>query len=637
MKASLISAALLVTFPALIAAKNYKSNLWPIPQSVSWGEYDLELDTNFHMIGPDQHELTRAMQRYSTILVKEHWKPVQAPFREKASKPQDEDSAKQLKTLMIQVDQLDTPLDMETDESYTLTIPLKTTAHLKAATVWGAIRGLETFSQLIQHQSQSKIKDVDNQIANEDNDLYDVFNDDVTKPKRETSLQQLVIPKVPIHIQDAPTYPHRGLMLDTSRNYYSVNDILRTINAMSFNKLNVFHWHITDSHSFPLKLDSLPDLANKGAYRFQGQRLVYTKKDVQRIVQYARDRGIRVIPEIDMPAHTGSWALAYKDITTCFGKYYLDKDNKWENRLAAEPGTGQLNPVKAKTYEIVGQVIKEIAEMFPDSYYHGGGDEPVYKCWDQNTSLKEHMKSNNVTHDDLLHQFLDKELDMISKAGKHPILWEDAVTNNDLPISKDVVLQIWTNPAQLAIKKGYKVIASNSNFWYLDCGHGGWAGNDTSYNEQVPPAAPAAVQKLLDKYDVASNYAPSNWGGAGGDWCSPFKSWQRVYSYDLTFNLTKEETKSVLGGEVALWSEQSDPAALDIRLWPRSAAAAEVLWSGGKDADGKTRDIGDAMPRMFDWRYRLVHRGINADPIQPLWCGQNPHLCDATYPAVFLH
>ncbi|KAI8330598.1 glycoside hydrolase superfamily, partial [Chlamydoabsidia padenii] len=634
MKWTILTAAVSVSFPAFVTAESYQSLLWPIPQSVTWGDYDLALDSSFHMIGPDHDQLTRAMQRYSSMIVKEHWIPVQHPFREEASKPQKEHV---LTSLEIQVDDVEANLDLNVDESYTLDIPLDKKARLKAKTVWGALRGLETFSQLVQHAAKDK---VENQTTDDDDDDDDddIFNDKAThkKQKRHASLKHLVIPKAPVHIHDLPAYPHRGLMLDTSRNYYPVKDILRTLNAMSYNKLNVFHWHLTDSQSFPLVLDSLPELAYKGAYVFQGKRLVYTKKDVQRIIAYARDRGIRVIPEIDMPAHTGSWGLAYKDITTCTGRYYMEPDNEWDHRLAAEPTTGQLNPTKDKTYEIVAQVIAELADLFPDSHYHGGGDEPVYRCWDKDESVTQYMAQHNKTHDDLLHQFLDNELDFIHRAGKIPILWEDAVTNNHLPLSKDVMLQIWTNPAQVAIKMGYKVIASNSNFWYLDCGHGGWGGNDTSYDEQVPPTMPSDVQSVLDQHDLAGNYAPSNWGGAGGDWCSPFKSWQRVYSYDLTFNLTQEETKSVMGGEVALWSEQADPQALDVRLWPRSAAAAEVLWSGGKTLEGKKRDIGDAMPRMFDWRYRLVHRGIAADPIQPLWCGQNPHLCDATYPAVFL-
>ncbi|CAO3629778.1 unnamed protein product [Cunninghamella blakesleeana] len=488
-----VGIAFFTVLPIFITA-NYESKLWPIPQFVEWGSYNLELDSKFHIIGPNKPVITKAIERYSRLILKEHWQPVQFPFREAQSKYQNKHK---LRSLIIQVENEDEDLDFGVNESYSLSIPLHTNAHLKSKTIWGALRGLETFSQLIQQNSQSNI---------------DYIN-------RHLSLRHLVIPKAPIYINDSPAYPHRGLMLDTARNYFPVKDILRTLDAMTFNKLNVFHWHITDSQSFPLELQSLPELARKAAYKFQGKRLIYTKKDIKHIIKYAHERGIRVIPEIDMPGHTGSFAPSFKDIVTCYGKYYLDPSNDWDKRLAAEPGTGQLNPVKSKTYQIIKKVIDETNELFPDSHYHGGGDEPVYNCWDQDDTVKDYMKKENKTHDDLLFQFLNKELNIIKRNSKKAILWEDSVTNNGLPIPKDVILQVWTNPVQLAVKKGYKVIASNSNFWYLDCGHGGWGGNDTSYNEQTRPEIPGEVQEVLDKYNLADNYNPLNWGGPGGDWC----------------------------------------------------------------------------------------------------------------------
>ncbi|ORX61372.1 hypothetical protein DM01DRAFT_256472 [Hesseltinella vesiculosa] len=579
---------------------NYLGYLWPVPQSVNYGKWDLPIDLSFHMIGPNNDILNNAMQRYSMLLTKEHWQQVQVPFRQTPSKAQ---VHAKLISLTIEVDQLKAPLAMDVDESYTLTIPLHSHAQLKAHTVWGALRGLETFVQLVQHDVNQDERDDDGEV-------------DVD---REIGLHNLVIANAPITIHDKPAYSHRGLMLDTARNYFPV-----------------FHWHLADSQSFPLELDDAPELAGSAAYVFQGKRLVYRKRDVQQILAYGYERGIRVIPEIDMPGHTASWALSHEDIVTCAGLYYLDPTNAWANRLAAEPGSGQLNPIKKKTYDIVGKVIKNVAELFPDAYIHGGADEPVYNCWDKDASVTDYMKQHNKTHDDLLAMFLARELTMIHSHGKKSMLWEDAVTLNNLPIPKDVLLQVWTNPLQVAVKKGYDVIASNSNFWYLDCGHGGWSGNDTSYSDQLPPTIPDDLQKMLEKYDATGNYNSQNFGGPGGDWCSPFKSWQRVYSYNLNYNLTKDERARVKGGEVALWAEQTDHTSLDGRLWPRTAAAAEVLWSGNEDENGHMRDIGVAMPRMFDWRYRLVARGINAEAVQPLWCGQNPHMCDAAYPAVFL-
>ncbi|KAG0182918.1 hypothetical protein DFQ28_003647 [Apophysomyces sp. BC1034] len=577
--------------------------LWPVPQSVEWGQVDLNLANSFHIRGPNIPELQEAIQRYTDLITGERWVPVHVPLT-KARRIAVAPSS--LAALTIDISDTTADLDFGVDESYSLDITKDAKAVLEAETVWGALRGLETFSQLVQSRTEKKEEDEE---SDEDQD----------EEEEEDGFEGLFIPEVPIHIKDSPVYSHRGLMLDTSRNYFPVEDILRTLDAMEYNKLNVFHWHITDSHSFPIKLDSVRQLAQRGAYKLHGKRLVYTKQDVQRIVQYARERGIRVIPEIDMPAHTGSWALAYPDIVTCAGKHYLDSSGSWEKRLAAEPGTGQLNPVKDRTYSIVHQVIANVAELFPDKWFHGGGDEPVHRCWEQDKEVREYMAEHNATGDDLLNLFLSKELSYIKEAEKTPVLWEDSVTNVHLPIPKNVVLQVWANPTQWAVKKGYKIIASNANFWYLDCGHGGWGGADLSYDEQVKPAIPDEVSDVLEKYELTDNYNPSNWGGPGGDWCSPFKSWQRVYSYDLTFNLTKSEAKNVLGGEVALWSEQVDEVSLDTRLWPRSSAAAEILWSGRYDQDGKKRDIDDAMPRIFDWRYRLLRRGIRAEALQPLW------------------
>jgi hexosaminidase len=163
------------------------------------------------------------------------------------------------------------------DESYSIDIPENASVGtIKAQTIWGAMHALETFSQLVKAHS-------DDHGAG------------------------LYVAKTPVKIDDAPSFQYRGIMLDTSRNYYAVDDILRTIDAMSYNKLNIFHWHITDSQSFPLLLESVPELSGKGAYTLHGKLLGYSKSDVKRIIKYARERGVRIVPELDMPAHTASW------------------------------------------------------------------------------------------------------------------------------------------------------------------------------------------------------------------------------------------------------------------------------------------------------------------------------------------
>ncbi|KAH8553304.1 glycoside hydrolase superfamily [Umbelopsis sp. PMI_123] len=607
MKVAVITAAIATALFAAPSAALIDTFLWPIPQSLSWGDGKLNIDNSFKFDAPNVPELQAAVARYKKLIWKERWTSVQLPYgNATTSSPV---SHGKLKSITISVKDKKADLTPDVDESYTISIPENaSTGTITAQTIWGAMHALETFSQLVKATSDSH-----------DASLY--------------------VAKTPIKIKDAPVFPYRGVMLDTARNYYTVDDILRTIDGMSYNKMNVFHWHITDSQSFPLLLESVPELGEKGAYTLHGKLLGYTKKDVKRIIKYARERGVRIVPELDMPAHTAAWK-GVEGITTCTEQFYLDPTNDWANRYASEPTAGQLNPINPKTYEIVSKVIDEVTSWFDDEYYHGGGDEPVNRCWEDNKSVSDYMAKHNVTGNDLLQTFLTKELAIIKKNKKTAILWEDAATQLHLNIPKDTILQVWTGTIKDAVTSGYKVIASSYNFFYLDCRSGNWNGNDTTVDEQVPPTIP---QTLLDyinnNYPAwASNLIPSpNYGGAAGDWCAPFKSWQRVYSYDVTYQLTKEEAKSVLGGEVALWSEQSDPMTVDMKIWPRAAAAAEMLWSGRYDSTGKQRDIGEAMPRMFDWRYRLVERGLRAEPIQPLWCGKNPHGCDLNYPWVFTH
>ncbi|KAI8977369.1 glycoside hydrolase superfamily [Mycotypha africana] len=599
---------------ALVAPTLATTFLWPIPRTLKTGKTDILLDSDFEIYGPDSDYLQDAIDRYTQIITSERWIPVQAPFPNNGTHHKTT-STTALESLEIKVDDLDQPLEYGVDESYKLHIPVnKESATLEANTIWGAIRGLETFSQLIQARPK---KDEEGRDL-----IYDDNDEDEQEDNHNEDFDGLIIPDAPIKIEDAPLFPHRGLMLDTARNYFPI-----------------FHWHLTDSQSFPLKLKNTPELAEEGAYRLHQRRLIYSPRDVKKVVAYAYKRGVRVIPEIDMPAHTGSWALSHKELITCHGIHYMDPSNEWEKRYAAEPGTGQLNPVRDETYELVNKVIDEVASMFPDSWYHGGGDEPVYNCWEKDASVRDYMQKNNVTGPDLLNTFLQREIDMINKLNKTTVIWEDPATTDKLPISKDVVLQVWTHPIRTAIKQGYKVIASDANFWYLDCGHSGWETNDDSYDEQIKPETPEKVVELFDELglDADGQFVTQNFGGGGGDWCSPFKSWQRIYSYDLTFNLTDSEAKNVLGGEVALWAEQTDDASLDMRLWPRASAAGEVLWSGRySDEDRKLkRDLSDAGFRLFDWRYRMLKRGIKAEALQPLWCASNPHLCDMSYPEVF--
>lgn len=416
-----------------------------------------------------------------------------------------------------------------------------------------------------------------------------------------------------MRVVDAPIHAHRGVMLDTSRNYYPVKDVLRTIEAMSMNKVNVFHWHATDSQSFPLLLPSEPGLADKGAY---GPHMVYTAEDVKRVVEFGLDRGVRVMPEIDSPGHTGSWALAYPDIVTCANMFWWPAESDWADRLAAEPGTGHLNPLNPKTYKVLKNVIHDVTKLFPEAFYHSGADEVIPGCWKTDPTIQKYL-SNGGTLSQVLETFVNNTLPFILSLNRTVVYWEDVLLDDTVNVpstilpKEHVILQTWNNGhnnTKRIVSSGYRAIVSSADFYYLDCGHGDFVGNNSAHDRQ-------------DGNDTTN----------GGSWCGPFKTWQTIYNYDITYGLSEEEAKLVLGGEVALWSEQADPTVLDARLWPRTSAMAETLWSGNRDERGVKR-YAEATDRLNEWRSRMVSRGIGAEPIQPLWCIRNPGMCNTVHP-----
>lgn len=450
-------------------------------------------------------------------------------------------------------------LNHETDESYKLAIhggeDDQVQVTIEAANYFGARHALETLAQLM----------VFDDIRNELQVVADV------------------------EIQDAPVYPHRGLALDTSRNYVSVAAIKKTIDALAMVKMNVFHWHITDSQSFPLVIKSQPTLHTFGAY---SRKQIYTATDVQDIVQYALTRGVRVIPELDAPAHVGEgWEKT--NLTTCFNF------QPW-TKYCVEPPCGQLDPTKDKVYDVLEDIYREMNDMFTHSdVFHMGGDEVSLSCWNSSVEVQQWMKAQGwglqeVDFLKLWNHFQTNALQRLDKSLKdnRPIvMWTSRLTEEpyvDQYLDKDrYIIQIWTtgdDPKIAALlEKGYKLIMSNYDALYLDCGFAGW------------------VQ-------------------GGNNWCSPYIGWQKVYNNDLK-SLGGQYSSQILGAEGALWTEQADHHSLDGRFWPRVSALAERLWTdpreGWQSADS----------RMLVHRERLVENGIAAESLQPQWCLQNEGEC----------
>lgn len=398
------------------------------------------------------------------------------------------------------------------------------------------------------------------------------------------------IAQTPLLIHDRPLFPHRGVLLDTSRNFLSMMSLYRTIDAMAMNKFNVFHWHIVDAPSFPIALDDqlaeevdehdgdagggrtedfegasdteeyvykerkhmklstalpnlpLSQLAAKGAF---SDKMVYTKEEITGFVDYAIDRGIRVIPEIDMPGHAWSWSQAFPEITTC-----LDGFPSY-SRFSAEPPSGQLNPVHSKTYQVIQGVYDQVLPLFKDKFVHGGADEVNFNCWNATASVTDMMERKHIPRtkegfDRILDGFTERQHEMLRQAGKRPIVWEEPLLAHNLATikeNKDVVIQVWTSAENIkkTVRQGYDVITGSADYWYMDCGFGDWLGNWTM----------------------------------GKSWCA-YSDWQKAYSFNPLQGLNRKESKKVLGGEALLWGEQVDNTNLDTKLWPRASAVAEV-------------------------------------------------------------
>ncbi|KAG1802560.1 glycoside hydrolase family 20 protein [Suillus subaureus] len=436
-------------------------------------------------------------------------------------------------------------------EEYALTIPADgSAATLTANSTLGLYRGLTTFNQLFYYYGGV---------------IYTLI--------------------APIAITDTPAYPFRGLTLDTSRNYYPVSDLLRTLDAMSWVKINTFHWHITDSQSFPLEVVQYPEITINGAYSPQE---VYTASDVQYIVQYAAARGIDVLMEIDTPGHTAIIGATYPDYVACFDAA------PWAD-FANEPPAGQLRFALPEVMNFTASLLSDVAKTLPSSYFSTGGDELNTNCYTDDYPTQQQLNSTGTTLNDALDTFTQSTHGALIAQGKTPVVWEEMVLDWNITLSNETIVMIWISSADAAavVEKGFRIIQAPSNYFYLDCGAGEWLGDDPT----------------------------------GNSWCDPFKTWSESYTFDPLANLTEAQYGLVLGGEQCLWSEQSGPQNVDPIVWPRAASSAEIFWSA-KQPTGAALNVTEALPRLHDVRYRMVQRGINAIPLQPQWCALRPDACD---------
>jgi len=489
----------------------------------------------------------------------------------------------------VEIENTHATLQHGVDESYTLDIGSGSNIiQITAKTVYGALHAFTTLQQI-------------------------VIND---------GSHNLII-EAPVSIKDAPLYPVRGIMIDSGRNFISKKKIFEQIDGMALSKLNVLHWHIVDAQSWPIQIDAYPQMTDD-AY---SANEVYTHAILRDIIEYAGARGVRVLPEIDMPGHASSgWKQIDVEMMSCIDSWW--SNDNWATHTAVEPNPGQLDILNNKTYEATGKVFKELASIFPDDWFHIGGDELHMNCYNFSAKISDFFGSGK-TMGDLYQHWVDTAIPNFRKqANKTLVMWEDVVLSPDAAASgvvpKDIIMQSWNNGLTNIFnltRDGYKVIVSSADFMYLDCGYGGWVSNDPRYNVQENPNA------------TLPNF---NYGGGGGSWCAPYKTWQRIYDYDFTQGLSDEQKSLIQGSIAPLWAEQVDDTVISSKMWPRAAALAELVWSGNRDASGKKRTT-ELTQRILNFREYLVANGVQAAPLMPKYCLQHPHECDLYLDQTALH
>lgn len=468
-------------------------SLMPWPSQISLDSGELRIESGFRVVLSEHRDerLVRAVERYGQRLSKKSGIARALEIDADSERP------------ALEIDCKGSGEEVQSsreDESYALKInPSKVV--LEAATPVGVFRGLETLLQLVSSDAEG-----------------------------------FYLPAV--RIEDDPRFPWRGLLIDACRHWMPPEVIKRNLDGMAAVKLNVLHWHLSEDQGFRVECKSFPRLHEMGS---DGN--YYTQEQVKETIEYARDRGIRVVPEFDMPGHTTSWFVGYPELAAGPGPFSIER--RWG---VFDPC---MDPTREEIYTFLDTFIGEMAGLFPDEYFHIGGDEVNGNLWNANPDIAAFKKEKGMKDNHDLQAYFNKRiLAIIQKYGKKMIGW-DEIFHPDLP--RDVVVQSWRGQKSLAetSRQGYMGILSNG--YYLD--------------------------HILS---AAQHYQVEPLSGEAAE-------------------LNKEERERILGGEACMWGEFVTPETIDSRIWPRTAAIAERFWS--------PRDITD-MDSMYR-RMEILGRNLD--------------------------
>lgn len=363
-----------------------------------------------------------------------------------------------------------TTLDLEygVDESYTLSVNVDDGCHIAANTTWGALRGLETFSQLLGGDGEGNF----------------------------------YVNYLPLELEDEPRYSHRGILIDTSRHYLPLSTLYKVVESLEYHKMNVLHWHLVDAQSFPFESSTTPSLV-EGAY---SPLSTYSQEDIQQVVTYAYLRGIRVMLEVDIPGHAYSWGVGDSSLTASCPSYEHNVNNI------------PLNPANEDTFTAVNGVLSELTAGLssspkrplegvhvtsydlPQPWVHLGGDEVVYGCWGQDSEITSWMSQQGFTsYDQVYDYFYQRVLPTLTDetVNAQPLFWEEAFDANAPSVrNSDPIFEAWKGSSSISpiVAAGYRVVAAPSDVWYLNYVSISW---EDAYAYDPADGLTAEEQKLL--------------------------------------------------------------------------------------------------------------------------------------------
>eukprot|EP00960_Hanusia_phi_P076902 768627-Hanusia_phi.AAC.4 len=436
-------------------------------------------DFRFDIVSSSSKDLQSAVDRYDKICF-----PRRARWL-----PSKEERKLSLSRMQIVVTSPNQILGPHTDESYTLVVPSGeeggNAAMLEARTQFGAMRGLETFSQLLHF---------------------------------DFDLSAFQVAHAPWQVKDKPRLLHRELLIDSARHFLPVHAIKDIITSLSFAKINVLHWHMVDSQSFPMHSRRNPELSRRGSFSSEE---IYSEDDMADVVEWGRQRGVRVLPELDMPGHAASWCKGHPEV--CPSPSCLEP-------LSPVMPTSRTPFASDDTFRVVERLVGDVVNTFPDPFLHLGGDEVNTSCWEGSERIREWMELNNMTAGDAFKLFLLRTQAVAAKLHRRPVVWDEVWDVLGANLSKNVIIQQWRwggnhiNMTRNVTSHGYELIWMIDPDWYLD---------------------------------------------------SLTTGWEKIHSTDVCEGLTSKECKQVIGGGGGMWGETVDASDLEQVSWGREGQERE--------------------------------------------------------------